>query len=595
MITAEPSQTKRIVSLQTPLGPEKLAVVRFEAEEGLSELFEYRIDAISNEQNIDFDRAIGKNCSVVFDSYGGVKRVFNGVLTEAQWSGVEQSHDSYRLVLRPWLWLLGRKTDCRIFRDKNAIDVIEEVFDTGGFSDFQVKASRGDYKKMEFCVQYRETDLAFVSRLMEEFGIYTYHEHGEGRHTLILADSRSCHSPVSIPGGRLPFVTLSGQDRRIEEHVTHWLAERRFRTGKIAFNDFDYMKPSANLKTDAQAAEGYAKSKLEAYDYPGRYLEQDDGQKLAKVRLQAEQALDRRKHASGDAVSLFPGGLVTLKQHPTDDGEYLVVRASHVFVSEGYRSGFGDASGEVYRGQYDLLSADRPFRAPQATPRPLVHGPQTGIVVARKGKEGEEIDVDEEGRIFVQFHWNRDKDRISLPVRVAQTWSGKGWGSQFIPRVGQEVVIEFLEGDPDKPLVVGTVYNKDYRYPYEMPAKKTQSGVKSDSSKGHNGYNEFMFEDKKGEETIRMRAEKDHDTIVRHAETRVVGETFETPVGSPSHSTKVKMGDMKLEVETGDWNATVCQKVKFTANVMMTFQVGASKIELTPAGIIVSAPLIKLN
>ncbi|GJD47758.1 Actin cross-linking toxin VgrG1 [Methylobacterium crusticola] len=607
---SDPTQTTRVARLKTPVEGDKLVLARFEADEGLSELFEYRIDALSPNQNIDFSKSIGRACTVTVNSYDGAERNFNGILVEAQWVGVQQNLYAYRLVLRPWLWLLGRRADCRIFKEKNVIKIIKEVFDTAGFKDYSVKANEGDYPEIEYCVQYRETDLAFVSRLMEEFGIYTFHKHSKDKHELVLADSKSCHPNVALPGGSLPFIPLADQDRRKHEHVYHWVAERRFRTGKFALNDYDYMKPTANLKSDSQGAEKYEKSSLEVYDYPGRYTEQDRGKTFSKVRLEAEQALDQRKHAAGDAVSLFPGGLVKVSQHPTDAAEYLVVRATHAFVAEGYTSGAGAEAGEMYHGHYELLKSERPFRAPIVTPKPLIRGPQTGIVVAREKNKSEEIDVDEEGRIFVQFHWNREKSKISRPVRVAQMWSGKSWGWQYIPRVGQEVVIEFLEGDPDQPLVVGTVYNKDYRYPYPLPDNKTISGVKSDSTKGHNGYNEFLFEDKKSSENIKMRAEKDHDSVVRHAETRVIGETFETPVGSPSRSTTLKNGDEKLKVESGNWNGDIAQKIYFKAGTQIIFEVGASKITMTPAtikiesgeiklegsaDIIQTAPLIKIN
>ena len=592
--TSEPRQAGRDGQLDTPLGPDKLVLTRFEAQEGLSELFEFRIEAISTERNIGFDRLIGKNSCVSFVTYDGGHRHFNGVVVEAAWTGIEQQHYSYRLIFRPWFWLLGRKADCRIFAEKTVFDIIEEVFGDGGFSDYEIKAARGDYPKIPYCVQYRETDLAFLSRLMEEWGIYYFHRHEQGGHTLVLADSRSCHSPVKIRSGKVPFLPHDGRDNRAEEHIYEWVPDRKFRTGKMATNDFDYMKPSADLKADSRASEKYTRADLEAYDYPGRYTERDVGKRRATVRLQAEQAQDRRKLAVGDAVSLYPGGLFDLARHPTDDAQYLVVRSSHRVSMEQYRTG-GGGGDLLYRGTYEVLPADRPYRAPLVTPKTLVRGPQTAMVVARKGYEKEEIDVDEEGRIFVQFHWNRDKDRISRPVRVAQMFSGKGWGWQVIPRVGQEVVVDFLEGDPDQPIVVGTVYNKDYRYPYDLPDNKTISGVKTDSSKGHNGYNEFVFEDKKKEENIKMRAEKDHDTVIRHAETRVVGETFEIPVGSPSHSTTIKKGDMKLDVQTGNWNADVAMALKFTAKLMMTFEVGGSSIVLTPAGIIVKAPIISLN
>ncbi|GLS42222.1 type VI secretion system Vgr family protein [Methylobacterium brachythecii] len=604
------SQKERVAELVTAAGRDKFVLMHFEGEEGLSRLFEYKIDALCDDPNYNFDKVLGKNAHVRFRSYDGVDRFFNGIVVDTEWTGIRQASNAYRLTLRPWLWLLGRRADCRIFKDKCVLTIIEAVFKDAGFKDFDIKAQKGDYDQIEYCVQYRETDLQFVTRLMEEWGIYTFYEHSESKHQLILADSRSCHEPVAAGGGSIPFIALDGMDRREREHLSNWRSGRSFRTGKFATLDYDYMKPTANLKADAEGSEQYEKSKLEAYDYPGRYTERDLGNKRMKVRLEAEQAVDHRRSVSGDAASLFPGGLVTIRQHPTDDGQYLVVAARHVIAPETYRSGEGAALGELYGGSYEIMPVDRPFRAPQITPRPRIQGPQTAVVTTRKGKESEEIDVDDEGRIFIQFHWNRDKDKISRPVRVAQMWSGKSWGFQVIPRVGQEVVVQFLEGDPDQPLVVGTVYNKDYAYPYKLPDQKTVSGMKSDSTKGHGGFNQLTFDDKKSSEKIAMRAEKDLESVVRNSETREIGVAFDTPSGKPSRETTLKKGDEKLKVETGNWKADVAQEVHIKAGTKIVLEVGASKITMDPASITIEggkisvqgtaqieekAPLITLN
>jgi type VI secretion system secreted protein VgrG len=601
---------KRVAKLKTPLGEDVLAITRFDGAEGLSEVFEYRIEALSEQQNIDFNAALGRNCSVRFQSYNG-QRFFNGVLVHAQWTGVQHARHSYRLVLRPWFYLLTQKATCRIFSNKTAPDIIKSVFSDAGFMDFRLNLSES-YPDLEYCVQYRETDFAFVSRLMEHFGIYYFFEHSEDKHVLVLADAKSSHKPV--PGAAtVPFIQLTGQDRRDREHLYHWVSERKFRTGKVSLNEYDYLQPNANLLAEARGTEGYEKSSLEFYDYPGKYPRKDandrkkrgDGDRFAKVRLDAEQALDRRRHASGDAILLFPGGLFNLKQHPTDDGEYLVVRASHAFSTEAFRSGAAGEMGEIYQGGYELLRTDRVFRAPLVTPKPVVHGPQTARVV---GAPGVEIDVDEHGRITVQFHWDRDKS-TSRRVRVAQVWSGKSWGGQVIPRVGQEVVIEFIEGDPDRPLVVGTVFNNDYRYPYEMPAKKTQSGLKSDSTKGSGGFNEFRFEDKKSSEQVYLRAEKDYELLVRNTEKREIGEAYKG--SSWSRKAQLKNGDDELYVDNGHQKIKIAKNqeltigqnqtvkvgdtISVTAMNKIVFTVGPSKITMDNMGIKIEAPKIDLN
>jgi type VI secretion system secreted protein VgrG len=599
------SQATRPGKLTTPLGADVLDLERFEGFEGQSELFEYRIDAVSERENIDFNAALGRNCCVSLKSYG-VTRHFNGVLVEAQWVGMQHDLHQYRLVLRPWLWLLSHKANCRIFAKKTIPEILKDVFTKAGFRDINDKLSE-TYPSVEFTVQYRETDLAFVSRLMEYYGIYYFFEHTEDKHFLVLADAMSCHDMVSnSEGGKIPYIPLALRELRNKEYFHHWMSERRFRTGKVVVDDYDYLQPKAgHLLAQQERAGGYEHDKLEVYDYLGKYPRKDsdtkkktsDGDLFAKVRVEAEQALDRRRFASGDAANLFPGGMITVQQHKTDDGDYLVVRCSHSFSMQMYRSGLAQDANEAYSGQYELQSRSKPFRAPLVTPKPVIHGPQTATVVNKEGAPGEEIEVDEHGRILIQFHWDRE-NKPSRRVRVAQIWSGKKWGGQHIPRVGQEVVVEFIEGDPDRPLVVGTVYNEDYRYPYDMPGKKTQSGVKSDSSKGGNGnaWNEWRFEDLKDKEEVYMRAEKDYELLVRNTEKREIGENFKADkMGPVSRSAELVKGDDKLVVAQGHQVVDVKQTIDIKAGIKITLHVGQSSITIEETTITVKAPNIKIN
>lgn len=602
------AQDKRIASLDTPLGKDVLVAVRFDGTEGISELFDFRIEALSEQAGIDFDKAIGKNCSLTFKTYEQPDRIFSGVLVQAQGHGAQADLYSYRLILRPWLWLLSRTSNCRIFENQKAPDIIETVFRDRGFSDFRV-ATSGTFPELEYCVQYRETDLAFVSRLMEQHGIYYFFEHSKDKHTLVLADGKSSHKPV--PGhAKLPFISDERQARRDQEHVFRWSPERRFRSGKFELNDYDYLQPNADLKGDAEGSANYSKSKMEIYDYPGKFKKKKDGETYAKIRLDAEQAMDQRRYAEGDSISLFSGGLVTIEKHPqgSENKEYLILRASHSYASESFRSATA-GNERTYSGSYEFIPSDISFRAPLITPRPLVHGPQTAKVVCEKGKN-EEIDVDEHGRILVHFFWDR-KNKQSCRVRVAQVWAGKGWGGQVIPRIGQEVIVEFLEGDPDRPIVTGAVYNGDNKFPYEMPANKTQSGLKSDSSKGHGGYNEIMFEDKKNSEKIGVHAQKNLGVVVRNnesrvvgynmsteihnAETRTIGKDFKAPTGAASREVTLKMGDDKLKLDTGSRDVDVALMDKLKAGVLIELKCGASKITMTPASISIEAPVIMIN
>jgi type VI secretion system secreted protein VgrG len=336
---------------------------------------------------------------------------------------------------------------------------------------------------------------------------------------------------------------------------------------------------------------------MEIYDYPGKFKEQGVGERYAKIQLESEQARDHRRHANGDSMSLFPGGLTTLTDHPQDaqNIEYLIVHAAHTFMAEAYATGSGMTSGAPYYGSYELLPSSRPFRAPILTPKPLIHGIQTAKVVTKDEGSNEEIDVEELTEIYVRFYWDR-KNKRSCKLRCAQVWSGKKWGGQFIPRVGQEAVIEFLDGDPDRPLVVGTVYNDDYKPPYDLPSNKTIAGIKSDSSKGGNGYNEWNFEDMKGSEKITVHAEKDLDVTVQNAETRTIGKNFVPPKGSPSRDTTLVNGDDNLTIQKGDQTINIpLGSQTTTAMVTITIQVGASTITMSPGSISLTSPTISLT
>jgi len=605
-------QADRRAEFTSPLGKDVLVLTDFSASEGLSELFEYHIEALSEQENIDFDKAIGQGCMVKLKTDDGKTRIYHGIMTEAQWVGWRYELCCYRMVLRPWLWLLGHKADCRIFLDKNVKDIIQEVFSKAGFTNFEFRTT-GSYDKIEYCVQYRESDLAFVSRLMEHFGIYYFFEPSDGKHTLVLADSRSSHKPIQdLPKVAINLAAGAYQDE--EQTLSDWVSERRFRTGKVHFNDYDYLQPKKDLKAPKEAAEKYTHAKLEVYDYHHKYDEKGKGENLAQFRLEAEQAIDHRRTGSGDAASLYPGGLATVEKHPNsnENREYLIVHASHRFTSQQYRSGAGTGT-QGYHGAFVFQPSDRPYRCLPLTPKPRIYGIHTARVVGKKGEESEEISTDEYGRIWVQFHWDREPQK-SCPVRVAQVWAGKKWGGIFIPRVGMEVVVDFLEGDPDRPLVTGCVYNGDNGPPYDLPDNKTMAGWKSNSSKGGSGYNEFVFEDKTGSEKIRMHGEKDHEVVIKNSESWTIGEVFPSPQGSPSRETTLKMGDDKLTLNMGDQNVTLemgnqttnlqlgNQQVdldvgQHTTNAMTgithAVAMGVATISITPSSISKMAPMIE--
>lgn len=583
------SQDERIGSLATPLGKDVLVLGRFDGNEGLGELFEYRIEALSTQANIDFNSLIGLNLSVHLNTSDNVGRDFSGVLVEARWTGKRGKLYIYRLVLRPWLWLLSRTSDCRIFSSMKVTDIIVKVFQDRGFTDFRDTTTES-YPTLEYCVQYRESDLNFVCRLMEEYGIYYFFEYEkkEGdsptKHTLVLANSKSCHKP--IPGlSSVAYLPATGDVRRDSQQFDDWATYRGFQSGRFVLNDYDYEKPGANLLADAEQSGGYAHGSMEIYDYPGDYDKQGEGKTLAKVRLDADQAKDQRRWGLGYAPSLTPGYTInrTSAEGSSEDIEYLLLRCTHAYGDQSYKSAGGYGAGAAhYSGTYELASSSRQFRSPLLTRKPVIQGPQTAKVV---GQQGEEIDVDKEGRICVQFFWDRKK-KSSRRVRVGQIWAGHYQRSIFIPRIGDEVVVHYLEGDPDRPLVVGSVYNGNNTVPIDLPAEKTKSGINTDSSKGHNGRNLFAFEDKAGEEYVKLRAQKDLNVKVLNNETRSVGVDQTEEIG----------GDLTQQVD-GNQTLSVGGPTKggvytLSAAQQIILSVGLSSLIIEASGITLTAPTI---
>lgn len=526
----------------------------------------------------------------------GEFRYFSGILAEAEWVAYEHDLHIYKFRLRPWLWLLSRRTDCRIFKNKTPVEIMEAIFSKEAKSAFEDKTTT-QLPKIDYCVQYRETDLDFVLRLMEKYGIYYYFRHSETKHTLVLCDSRSGHKMVEAAseptfkeaGPKFPLLPQSNTAQRRSEHFGDWSTRRRLRTGRIQLNDYDYKDSDSDLTSRAESGFQNAKA-YERYDYPGAYLTRDQGEHLARVRVEAEQARDDRRYASGEAPGLFAGALMRLAEHEimTENVEYIVVAASHRLTQQQYRSGDGEDV-SVYRSSFELQKSERQFRAPQRTARPLALGPHTAKVVGKdnKGEEGD-IDVDEFGCILVRFRWDREEKSTSCRIRVAQLWSGKNWGGQIIPRIGQEVIVEFLEGDPDLPLVTGAVVNNLHMPPYELPANKTQSGLKSESTDAGGvprTYNEIMFEDLDGREILGLRAQKDHKIEVLNVETRTIGSRFVD--AEFSRKTTLEDGSDKLDIQNG--------KLDVTASREIIMKVGESTFRMLPNSIEITSPTITIK
>ncbi|HEV2319247.1 MAG TPA: type VI secretion system tip protein TssI/VgrG, partial [Verrucomicrobiae bacterium] len=430
----------------------------------------------------------------------------------------------YRATLSPWLWLLTRTSDCRIFQNQKVPDIIESIFKDQGFNDYKLKLSAG-YSPREYCVQYRETDFNFVSRLMEEEGIYYFFQHQNGKHILTLADSPSAHDP--FPGyDTLTYRPASARQEEQRETVTDWIVEKEIQPTMYELNDFNFTTPKAAVTGNDSISRQHQKADNRFFDYPGGFQTPDQGATYAKLRIQELQAQYETAQASATVRGAATGCKFSLKGHPRSDQnrQYLIIGTSIRASAGSYESG-KPSEGEFFSCTFTAIPATQQFRTLRTTPKPLIRGPQTAIVT---GQDGQEIYTDEYGRVKLHFHWDRhDKkdENSSCWVRVSQNWAGKTWGSMHIPRIGQEVIVEFLEGDPDRPIITGRVYNADQMPPYELPANKTQSGIKSRSSTGGSttNFNEIRFEDKKGSEQVSIQAEKDMLINIKNNSNETIG------------------------------------------------------------------------
>ncbi|NQU75746.1 MAG: type VI secretion system tip protein VgrG [Planctomycetes bacterium] len=510
------TQAQREVAIITPLGGDVLLLRRMTATEHMGRLFAYEVELLSEDANIAFGDILGKNATVRVLGMAAEPRYFNGYVSRFVQVGVLGSLTQYSATLVPWLWFLTRTSDCRIFQNMKVPDIIAQVFGDFGFSDFERRLNK-EYRIWEYCVQYRESAFDFISRLMEQEGIYYYFRAENGKHTLVLSDADSSHDPY--PEYDSIRYHHQGDVVTDYEYISDWSFEQAVQSGACVLSDFDFKNPKTSLKSRAEISRSHDSSGFEVYDYPGEYTTPNEGEACSRLRIEQLHSNFEVATGQGNARGIATGFKFELTDHPRTDQcrEYLVTSTSYEVESDEYdSSGRALGTGPNYKVQFTAVEAQTPFRSASVTSKPTIPGPQTAMVV---GSAGEEIDVDEYGRVKVQFHWDRygeADDNSSCWVRVAQVWAGKKWGAMYIPRIGQEVVVEFLEGDPDRPLITGRVYNGVTMPPYELPANKTISTLKSNSSKGGEGFNEVRFEDKKGEEQMFVHAEKNQDIRVKN-------------------------------------------------------------------------------
>jgi type VI secretion system secreted protein VgrG len=486
------TQRNRLISIETPLGPDDLGLVGFTGSEELGRLFQYNVEMVSDNLKISFDDLIGQKASIRLETTKGQQpRYFHGYISRMTQLASRGRYARYHATIVPWLWLLTRTSDCCIFQDKTVPQILQAVFKRCGVAEFELRLN-GTYSPLTYCVQYRETDFNFVSRLMEQEGIYYFFKHEMAKHTLVLADSPSAHA--TYPGYDKITYRPSAAHGQSVENILDWGMGKELQSGAYAQTDFNFETPSKSLLTQSKIKRKYGFANLEIFDYPGEYSDTSDGDRIAKIRIQELQSHYETLEGEADSRGICAGYTFTLEDHPRSDQErkYLV-KSTHLsahagdFETEG-ASGSG-SDGSTFHCSFAAFDTSENFRTERATPKPLIHGVQTAMVT---GPAGQEIYVDKYGRVKVQFHWDRygqNDENSSCWVRVSQVWTGKNWGHIANPHVGEEVIVSFLEGDPDQPTVVGRLYNAEHMPPYPLPQGAAIIGAKSQSTKTTGVYN----------------------------------------------------------------------------------------------------------
>ncbi len=555
----------------------ELQVVEFVAHERISSPYDVNL-TLASEDEINFNDVIGKEAVLVIAGLTE-ERYIHGIINQFMQTGNRGRFILYRARLVPPLWLLSLKQDCRIFQNQSILDIITQILQNVGITSQYYQYRLGNVPPLrEYCVQYRETDLNFISRLLEEEGIFYFFEHSADQYLLVFGDSTANYQPIVIDRGEenkenKTEISYHPADAMVpdEEVVYTFLFSRQIKSGTVTLRDFNYEQPSVDLTAREQNPPFQY---LEMYDYPGIYAEQARGTNLAQIRLQESEDFKDRSEGSSTCPHFVPGFTFSLKGHERVefDQDYLLVSVVHTASQPQVLEELTPTmSGSSYANDFIGIPSSATFRPDRRSPKPVVRGVQTAMVV---GPAGEEIYTDEYGRVKVQFHWDRigeKNEESSCWIRVATTLAGGNYGVIFTPRIGQEVVVDFVEGDPDNPIITGGVYNASTMPPYPLPDEKTKSTIKSNSSLGGGGFNEIRFEDAAGEEQLFIHAQKDQDI-------RVVNDLREW-VGNESH--RIVVSDQVEKIEgnkhltvIGDYNEKINGTVSFEAGMDWQEKVG---------------------
>lgn len=634
------TQQDRLLELSTPLGKDVLLLQELRGREGISQLFHFDLHLLSEEKAIKYEDIVGKKVTIAIKHGDKKKRYINGVVSRFVQGKKDDRFTHYEAEVVPALWFLTRTADCRIFQNKTVPDIIKEVLNE---HSVQNKLSlTGSYQPREYCVQYRESDFAFVSRLMEQYGIFYFFEHESDKHTLVLGDTPTAHKACP-DGSKARYAPTIEEGKQWEDTVTGWHAVQEMRTGKYSLTDYDFEAPTTNLLVGVPSTVKPADEKLETYDYPGEYTKKDQGDTIAKIRMQEQEAQHLVIRGDGFCRTFVSGYTFDLSDHYRSDANqsYLLVEVHHDATAgdsygvEGYflrktpkrlKGEGGQDSEEAYSNRFLCIPKKVPYRPPRVTPLPTINGVQPALVV---GPSGNEIWVDKYGRVKVQFYWDRQgkkDENSSCWIRVSQPWAGAQWGSIWTPRIGQEVLVEFFEGDPDQPIITGRVYNAQQMPPYKLPDHQTRSTFKSRSSKGggSSNYNEIRFEDKKGFEQLFLHAEKNMDTRVKEEYREYVGQNMHLIVKQSQkelieqdYSREVKMNrkekvgmdlstqvDMNRYDKTGmNWAHEAAMQIHIKAGMQVIIEAGAqislkcggSFVDLNPGMVSIKGGMVLIN
>lgn len=613
MSTPSFTQANSPIQISTSLGADVLLLANFNGREAISEPFQFKLQMYSANNSIDSSKVLRQSATISVQISDSETRYFNGVFRDFAQGGFDERSGlyTYEGTLVPSLWFLSLTWDCKIFQNKTVPEIVEQVLSNNGITTYQVSLT-GTYSSREYCVQYRESNLNFVSRLLEEEGISYYFVHTDGSHTLYITDKTTSASECLEK--QVPYSATSPDGNIQGSTIWSVLRTDQVFTPKVTLTDYYFETPSLNLLSTTKTVVKTTGTE-EKFDYPGRYTTTSDGTHFSEVRIEELETFALTLEGESNCSSFTSGLQFTLTEHYRDEENqaYLLTSVYHEGSSPNY-VGATDDQLIGYRNRFEAIPLTVNFCPPRRTRKPVINGSQTAVVV---GTSGEEIYVDNYGRVKVQFFWDRvgtKDENSSCWIRVSQIWAGKGWGWMSIPRIGQEVVVDFLEGDPDRPLIVGRVYNAEQMPPYTLPDNSTQAGIKSRSSSGGgtSNYNEIRFEDKMGSELLSIHAEKDMLTEVENNDTQTVdndrtitvkGKHTETITGNTTitiqqgnhsltldqgnQSTKISLGNQSTKVDVGSASHEAMQQIEL--------KVGQSSIVLTQQGITIKAMQISIQ